>query len=121
MKKLLIAAVIITLTGCASKVNEDHAHSMAITKSNNAVYSWADKAKMAYTGAFTDMQNYRGQSCTLRLSFGPNAALKNAKADKGAKNLCNVAIQEAWNTKFPPFPDDATYQTFKTFLLDLDL
>jgi colicin import membrane protein len=120
MKRLLIAGAMITVSFNAL-ANEDYDHSMAVTKSNNAAYSWIDSAKMAFTGAFPDMQNYKGQSCTLRLSFGGNAALTNAKVEKGDKTLCSAATQAAWNTKFPPFPDDATYQMFKSFPLDLSL
>ncbi|MCS3602746.1 hypothetical protein M2371_001955 [Buttiauxella sp. BIGb0471] len=120
MRKILITVVLIVVSFNAL-ADEDHEHSMQITKLNNAAYSWIDKAKMAYTGVFTGIQDYRGQSCTLRLSLAPNAALTNVQAEKGDKNLCTAATSAAWNTKFPPFPDDATYQMFKSFPLDLNL
>lgn len=103
MRKVLIGLALLALTGCAHKTAHD----------------WKDQARSAYAAALTKKSDYKGQTCTLRLEFNRSATLQKISKETGSAKLCNDAILAAQVTVWPPFPNYETYQTFKSFPLDL--
>lgn len=68
-----------------------------------------------------DIDSYRGQKCTVRVSILPDGMLMNATAEKGDPELCQAALSAVARAKIPPAPDEKTGQQFKKAYLDFTL
>lgn len=80
--------------------------------------AYAAKIQRAVSTALPEMQNYRGQSCSVDLRLSPEAMLLSAAVEKGDKPLCDGVLAAIKKITFPPFPNPDIERIFRTFTMD---
>ena len=109
------------LAACAGN-NKKQAHPPGISQADFAKISdYGERVRTAIAEAMFDIDSYRGQKCTVRVSILPDGMLMNATAEKGDPELCQAALSAVARAKIPPAPDEKTGQQFKKAYLDFTL
>lgn len=80
--------------------------------------SYGLQIKKAIDAQLGDPRQYKGKSCTVRLSLKRNGVVENATVEKGDAAFCKVLLTAINQASIPEAPDEQSWQKFRNMVVD---
>jgi len=80
--------------------------------------SYGLQIKKAIDAQLGDPRQYKGKSCTVRLSLKRNGMVENATVEKGDADFCKILLTAINQASIPAAPDEQSWQQFSNMVVD---
>ena len=82
------------------------------------ISEYVARFKAALQARMPAKDEYQGKVRTLKMEFNLSAELLSVASEGGDPALCEAALKASKSAHYPAFPNAATYQVFKSFIID---
>ena len=127
VKKLVILAILVSLTACCAPLHPSGCHKTTATGSCSSG-RWDDQdewgvqaraIRAAINAELDEPQNWKGKKCRLHIEFAQDGTALNVSTSNGNKAYCEAIKSAAHKAKFPAFNNPEVYRDFQKSGFDM--
>ena len=121
VKKIVILAILVSLTACCAPLHPSGCHKTTATGSCSSG-RWDDQdewgvqaraIRAAINAELDEPQNWKGKKCRLHIEFAQDGTALNVSTSNGNKAYCEAIKSAAHKAKFPAFNNPEVYRDFQ--------
>ncbi|AUU09878.1 TPA: cell envelope integrity TolA C-terminal domain-containing protein [Serratia marcescens] len=127
VKKIVILAILVSLTACCAPLHPSGCHKTTATGSCSSG-RWDDQdewgvqaraIRAAINAELDEPQNWKGKKCRLHIEFAQDGTALNVSTSNGNKAYCEAIKSAAHKAKFPAFNNPEVYRDFQKSGFDM--